>query len=87
MEHPSRNIEVRRNGFGIAAGFEISYDNYSDYNLLIESRSDQYVSIPHCGYYGVGLGSRPFKIGEAGFSEELAWYKEQHSGTTASKEK
>jgi hypothetical protein len=83
MIHPSKSLVARQKGFGIAAGIEKPYEKI----ILIESDdkeavNEQYAAIPHSGYYGVGLGARPFKKGQASFNEELGWYKSQYGEVT-----
>lgn len=81
MSHPSKDLKVRNLGFGIAAGFEKSYSE----NNLSSDLNEQYGSIPHSGYYGVGVGERPFKKGQASFTDELNWYRDQYGEKTVSK--
>jgi hypothetical protein len=83
MGHPSKSLEVRQNGFGIASGIEKPYRKE---NLdITKGVNEQYASIPHSGYYGVGLGVRPFKEGQASFNDEILWYKVQYGETTIKK--
>ena len=79
--HPSRKLEMRTGGYGIAAGYEKPYKR-----LKVEQRKDKdesYGPIPHSGYYGAGEALRPFKFGEAGFDEELEWYRNQYGKETS----
>ena len=46
-----------------------------------------YGPLPHAGYYGAGAGPRPFKKGQAGFSNELSWYRLQYGEKTSGYEK
>jgi len=80
LRHPSRNLKLRSKGYGIAAGYEKkrgSNQSPPDWRRAI------YGPLPHSGYYGTGLGSRPFKSGQAGFSEELDWYHSQYGELTS----
>ena len=79
MNHPSRNLNVRSHGFGVAAGYE---RNYNREEKPLEVEKDIYGPIPHGGYYGAGIGLRPFKKKEATFSDELSWYKTQYGVKT-----
>ncbi|GEM_PF-3490847 len=79
LKHPSRNLEVRSHGFGVAAGYE---RNYHKEDKPLEREKDIYGPIPHGGYYGAGIGLQPFKKKEATFSDELAWYKTQYGEKT-----
>jgi hypothetical protein len=83
MNHPFKDLEARRNGFGIAAGIEKPYKIGSQNNQEVDEEA--YASIPHSGYYGVGLGDRPFKRGQAGFESEINWYKNQFGEVTSEK--
>lgn len=76
MSHPSKDLSIRQNGFGIAAGLEKPYkkEPLSENKPAIEI----YGSVPYSGYYGMGLGARPFKKGEASYNDEVAWYKKQY---------
>ena len=55
--------------------------------LPADSDKELYGPIPHAGYYGTGVGARPFKRGEAGFSDELSWYRSQYGEKTSGYEK
>ncbi|MBI3654409.1 MAG: hypothetical protein HY231_25555 [Acidobacteria bacterium] len=76
-KHPSKDLDIRSQGFGVASGYEKTYNQKT--NAIVEV----YGPIPHSGYYGTGIGQRPFKIGQAGFSEETSWYKNQYGELTA----
>jgi hypothetical protein len=76
MDHPSKDLKARQNGFGVAAGIEKLYMKdrlYDEYCV-----GELYGSIPHSGYYGVGLGVRPFSREQAGYLEEISWYASQY---------
>lgn len=81
INHPSRNLDVRSRGFGIAAGYEKPFKKDDARTLVREA--DLYGPIPHAGYFGAGVGLRPFKKGQASFSEEMDWYKKQYGETTS----
>jgi hypothetical protein len=83
MSHPSKDLTVRQNGFGIAGGVEKPYKREESNNEKLIG--EQYAPIPHSGYYGVGLGTRPFKEGQASFNDEMAWYKSQYGENTSKK--
>jgi hypothetical protein len=84
--HPSRDLAVRQEGFGIAAGYEKPYSNQGKPTQLIDS-NQLYGAVPHSGYYGTGIGLRPFKRGQAGFNEEMSWYEKQYGEATGKKSK
>lgn len=79
--HPSRSLESRARGFGIAAGYERPYRQKTE--KPGKGRKGMYGTLPHAGYYGVGMGARPFCKGQAGFSDELAWYRVQYGEATS----
>jgi len=79
--HPSRSLASRARGFGIAAGYERPYRKQAE--KLGKGRKGMYGTLPHAGYYGVGIGTRPFCKGQAGFSDELAWYHAQYGEATS----
>lgn len=79
--HPSRSFASRAEGYGIAAGYEKPYRRRS--GELPARQKDEYGSIPDSGYYGSGESTRPFKRGEAGYSEELRWYPPQYGEATS----
>jgi len=80
LNHPSRSLDARSHGFGVAAGWERAYNREEK---PLEVTKDVYGPIPHGGYYGAGIGLRPFKKKEASFSEELSWYKAQYGEKTS----
>jgi hypothetical protein len=85
MSHPSKSLEARQNGFGVAAGIEKPYDK-KDREVVDKIASEEkYASVPHSGYYGTGLGARPFKKGQASFNDEMSWYKVQYGEVTSKK--
>ena len=79
--HPSRNLESRSRGFGIGGGYERPYRKEKP--KTSDSEEGLYGPLPHAGYYGSGMGSRPFKRGQAGFSDELPWYRSQYGEITS----
>jgi hypothetical protein len=81
INHPSRNLDVRSGGFGVAAGYERPFKK--EEARTIDREDDLYGPIPHSGYFGAGIGQRPFKSGQAGFSVELDWYKKQYGEKTS----
>jgi hypothetical protein len=81
MNHPSKDLKIRQNGFGIAAGLEKPYKKKqsSDEDIAREL----YCAVPHSGYYGIGIGARPFKTGNASYNDEVLWYKSQYGEMTS----
>jgi hypothetical protein len=79
--HPSRDLKARTHGFGIAAGYERPYRQRNPKQG--KGRKGMYGTLPHAGYYGMGAGSRPFPAGQAGFADELAWYRSQYGEDTS----
>jgi hypothetical protein len=79
--HPSRTLEMRSGGYGIAAGYEKPYKRAR--REQNSGKDESYGPIPHSGYYGAGEALRPFKFGEAGFDEELEWYRNQYGKETS----
>jgi hypothetical protein len=71
-------LDVRAGGYGIAAGYEKPYHPDEQRNA-----PEQYGSLPHSGYYGAGEARRPFRMGQAGFKEELEWYRDQYGNETS----
>ena len=78
--HPSNDLNIRSKGYGIAAGYERKYEGTD--NREMEEGNELYGPIPHSGYYGAGVGARPFKKGQASFSEEMSWYSRQYGEWT-----
>lgn len=83
--HPSRDLIVRGKGFGIAAGYEKSYEKPEGSVTEIVEIAEKYGPLPHSGYYGSGIGLRPFKAGQAGFEGEASWYDKQYGVETGRK--
>ena len=82
--HPSRSLVARARGFGIGGGYERPYRKEKPK----PADSDKmYGPLPHAGYYGAGAGSGPFKRGQAGFSDELSWYRSQYGEKTSGHDK
>jgi hypothetical protein len=79
--HPSRKLEMRSGGYGIAAGYEKPYKRLKPEQS--KERDQSYGPIPHSGYYGSGEALRPFKFGQAGFDKELDWYRNQYGRETS----
>src|ERR1700754_239161 len=79
--HPSQSLKARARGFGIAAGYERPYRQRN--NKQNKGRKGMYGTLPHAGYYGMGTGARPFIIGQAGFADELEWYRTQYGEDTS----
>jgi hypothetical protein len=79
--HPSRKLELRSRGYGIAAGYERPYKRARGEQQ--KSKDESYGPIPHSGYYGAGEALRPFKVGQAGFDKELEWYRNQYGKETS----
>jgi len=78
--HPSRNLGARSRGFGVAAGYEKPLNRN---RLEGASRREVYGPLPPAGYYGTGIEARPFKRGQAGFSNEIDWYRAQYGENTS----
>ena len=83
INHPSRRLDSRSKGFGIGGGYEKPYSRSPQ-----DKKKDRqtYGPIPHAGYYGAGTAERPFKIGQAGFKEEIDWYRNQYGRKTSGHE-
>ena len=82
--HPSRNLSARVKGFGIGGGYERPYRKAKPKPA---DSSEMYGPLPPGGYYGTGTGARPFERGEAGFDNEIAWYRSQYGENTSGYEK
>lgn len=78
--HPSRSLEPRARGYGIGGGIEAPYRKRLK---PLDEESESYGPLPHSGYYGAGSGAERFKRGNAGFSQELAWYGPQYGERTS----
>jgi hypothetical protein len=83
--HPSRLLGARKRGYGIGGGYERPYRKERVHTG--DSATELYGPLPHAGYYGDGTMDRPFKRGQAGFSNELEWYKSQYGERTSGYEK
>jgi hypothetical protein len=83
--HPSVNLEPRARGFGIGGGYERPYRK--ERPKPADGGEATYGPLPHSGYYGAGEGGRPFKQGQASFSDELDWYRSQYVEKTSGYEK
>lgn len=79
--HPSRSLQSRARGFGIGGGYERPYRK--ERPKTSDSDDGLYGPLPHAGYYGAGAGARPFKRGQAGFADELSWYRPQYGEKTS----
>jgi hypothetical protein len=84
-QHPSRSLELRKRGYGIGGGYERPYRK--ERSEAKDSRKELYGPLPHAGYYGAGTSVRPFKVGQAGFGDELEWYRSQYGEKTSGYEK
>ncbi|MCI0490078.1 MAG: hypothetical protein L0229_26085 [Blastocatellia bacterium] len=79
--HPSRNLETRAQGYGMGGGYERSYGG--DGPKAWAREEGLYGALSHGGYYGAGTSARRFKVGQAGFREELMWYGKQYGDKTS----
>ncbi len=82
--HPSRSLKSRSVGYGIGGGYERPYRKEK---AKPADSNGMYGPVPHAGYYGAGAGSRPFERGEAGFTDELSWYRTQYGEQTSGYQK
>lgn len=82
--HPSRILETRKRGYGIGGGYERPYRKERP---SLKDSETEYGPLPHAGYYGTGAADRPFKKGQAGFTNELEWYKPQFGERTSGYDK
>ena len=82
--HPSRHLSARAKGFGIGGGYERPYRKEKQ---KPSDSNEMYGPLPPGGYYGTGVGARPFERGEAGFSGEIDWYRTQYGETTVGYQK
>jgi hypothetical protein len=80
-KHPSRNLTVRKRGYGIGGGYERPYRGKE--RARTDARKDSYGAISHGGYYGGGSSGRRFAVGQAGFGDELDWYQAQYGEETS----
>jgi len=83
--HPSRNLSARAKGYGIGGGYERPYRK--EKSRPAEASGELYGPMPPGGYYGTGVGARPFERGRAGFEDEINWYRSQYGETTSGYEK
>ncbi|HJQ26551.1 MAG TPA: hypothetical protein VKA60_21730 [Blastocatellia bacterium] len=83
--HPSRNLSARARGFGIGGGYERPYRKEKP--RPADAGGEMYGPLPPGGYYGTGIGARPFERGRAGFADELSWYRSQYGEKTSGYEK
>jgi hypothetical protein len=79
--HPSRDLGPRAKGYGIGGGYERPYKKERSGNK--DTRKYLYGPLPHAGYYGAGSAERPFKEGQASFSEEIALFRKQYGERTS----
>jgi hypothetical protein len=85
LRHPSRNLTARAKGFGIGGGYERPYRK--EKAKPADAPGEMYGPLPPGGYYGTGVGARPFERGQAGFDDELSWYRSQYGEKTSGYEK
>lgn len=85
LRHPSRNLSARAKGFGIGGGYERPYRKVKP--DAADSSREMYGPLPPAGYYGTGTAARPFERGQAGFADEMLWYRSQYGETTSGYEK
>jgi hypothetical protein len=80
--HPSRVLDLRKNGYGIGGGYERPLKQPE--KIKTDNREGLYGPIPTAGYYGGGTGTADirFKVGQAGFRDELPWYRAQYGEET-----
>jgi hypothetical protein len=83
--HPSRSLESRSRGFGIGGGYERPYRK--ERPKTSDNEEGLYGPLPHAGYYGSGTSTRPFKSGQAGFADEISWYRSQYGENTSGYDK
>lgn len=80
-KHPSKNLGLRKGGYGIGGGYEKPRARRS--MAPSGSEPEAYGAICHGGYYGAGTTGQVFKIGEATFGDEREWYRRQYGEKTA----
>jgi hypothetical protein len=78
--HPSRSLKTRSRGYGIGGGYERPYRRQPK---PADEPLESYGPLPHSGYYGAGVGSEPFKRGQAGYNKELSLYSSQYGEKTS----
>jgi hypothetical protein len=81
MRHPSRNLTARARGFGIGGGYERPLRK--EKTVSADAGGEMYGPLPPAGYYGTGTAARPFERGQAGYTDELAWYRSQYGENTS----
>jgi hypothetical protein len=79
--HPLRNLELRRNGYGVSGGYERPYKGRV--KEKVDDQKGSYGPIPHAGYYGGDIQHQRFRLGQASFEDELSWYKKQFGEETS----
>jgi len=83
-KHPSRVLGARKNGYGIGGGYERPLKQTE--KVKTDNRDGLYGPVPLSGYYGGGTADTAdtrFRMGQAGFLKELAWYRAQFGEETA----
>jgi hypothetical protein len=81
LEHPSRNLALRRKGFGIGGGYEKPYRKKE--RSRTDSERGTYGAVAQTGHYGAGKSAERFEVGEAGYRDELDWYRAQFGEKTS----
>lgn len=77
-KHPSRDLDLRKRGYGIGGGYEKPRARKAE-----APTGGAYGAIAHGGYYGTGTMGQPFKMGEATFGDEVEWYRKQYGERTS----
>jgi hypothetical protein len=77
-------MEPRAKGYGIGGGYE---KPYRERRGPMNDHGNSYGPVPHSGYYGAGAGNERFERGDAGFDEELSWYRAQYGHNTSGSSK
>ena len=85
LRHPSRNLSARARGYGIGGGYERPYRKEKP--KPADASGEMYGPLPPAGYYGTGTAARPFERGQAGFADEMGWYRLQYGERTSGYEK
>lgn len=80
-KHPSRVLDLRKSGYGIGGGYERPYRQKE--KIRTDNTEGLYGPIPISGYYGGGTSELRFKEGQAGFRNELPWYRPQFGEETS----
>lgn len=78
--HPSRLLGMRKSGYGIGGGYERPLKQTE--RIKDENPEGLYAAVPIAGYYGGGTTDIRFKVGQAGFRNELKWYGPQFGEQT-----